>query len=116
MHQLTTSVQLVLAQHCNGTKQGRLFGGQILAWIDVVGGAAARRYAHTEVTTACIDDLQKYYAYSLQVPESEKAREYLKKRNIPEDQIILVPVGGIKKLEPTEYDRRVMIELVKEIE
>ena len=35
---------------------------------------------------------------------------------IPEDQIILVPVGGIKKLEPTEYDRRVMIELVKEIE
>ena len=35
--------------------------------------------------TACIDDLQKYYAYSLQVPESEKAREYLKKRNIPED-------------------------------
>ena len=57
MHQLTTSVQLVLAQHCNGTKQGRLFGGQILAWIDVVGGVAARRYAHTEVTTACIDDL-----------------------------------------------------------
>ena len=57
MHQLTTSVQLVLAQHCNGTRQGRLFGGQLLAWIDVVGGVAAKRYAHTEVTTACIDDL-----------------------------------------------------------
>ena len=43
--------------------------------------------------TACIDDLQKYYAYSLQVPESEKAREYLKKRNIPEDQIIKHGIG-----------------------
>ena len=40
----------------------------------------------------------------------------LMEMGIPEDQIILVPVGGIKKLEPTEYDRRVMIELVKEIE
>lgn len=34
---------------------------------------------------------------------------------IPEDQIILVPVGGVHELDPTEYDRRVLIELVKEI-
>lgn len=32
---------------------------------------------------------------------------------IPEDQIILVPVGGIKELNPTEYDRRVVVDLVK---
>lgn len=34
---------------------------------------------------------------------------------VPEDQMILVPVGGVKELDPTEYDRRVLIELVKEI-
>lgn len=32
---------------------------------------------------------------------------------IPEDQIILVPIGGIKELNPTEYDRRVVVDLVK---
>ena len=38
----------------------------------------------------------------------------LMQMGIPEDQIILVPIGGIKELEPTEYDRRVLIELVKD--
>lgn len=57
MQQITSSVHLVLSQHCNGTKNGRLFGGQLLAWIDIIGGVAARRYAHAEITTACIDDL-----------------------------------------------------------
>ena len=33
---------------------------------------------------------------------------------IPENQIILVPVGGVKELDPTEYDRRVLVELIKE--
>ncbi|MBP5091125.1 MAG: DNA primase [Bacilli bacterium] len=43
--------------------------------------------------TACIDDLQKYYVYSLEVPESEKARAYLKKRNIPAEQIAKHGIG-----------------------
>ena len=34
---------------------------------------------------------------------------------VPEDQMILVPVGGVKELDPTEFDRRVLIELVKEV-
>ena len=34
---------------------------------------------------------------------------------VPESQFILVPVGGVKELDPTEFDRRVLIELVKEI-
>ena len=57
MPQKTTSVLIVLPQHCNGYKIPRLFGGQMMAWIDVVGGVAARRYAHSAVTTACIDNL-----------------------------------------------------------
>ena len=57
MAEKTTSVQLVLPQHCNGYKKPRLFGGQIMAWIDVVGAVAARRYTNSAVTTVCVDNL-----------------------------------------------------------
>ena len=57
MPEKTTSVQIVLPQHCNGYKKPRLFGGQIMAWIDVVGAVAARRYTNSAVTTVCVDNL-----------------------------------------------------------
>ena len=53
----TTAVQIVMPQHCNGYSRPRLFGGQIMAWIDVVGAVAARRYTGQAVTTVCIDNL-----------------------------------------------------------
>ena len=53
----TTAVQIVLPQHCNGYKRPRLFGGQIMAWIDIVGAVAARRYTQSAVTTVCVDNL-----------------------------------------------------------
>ena len=55
MRDKTTSVQIVLPQHCNGYKIPRLFGGQMMAWID--GAVAARRYTNSAVTTVCIDNL-----------------------------------------------------------
>ena len=57
MSEMTTSVQIVLPQHCNGYAKPRLFGGQIMAWIDVVGAVAARRYTNSAVTTVCVDNL-----------------------------------------------------------
>ena len=57
MAEITTSVQIVLPQHCNGYKRPRLFGGQMMAWIDIVGAVAARRYTQCAVTTVCIDNL-----------------------------------------------------------
>ena len=57
MSDKTTSVQIVLPQHCNGYQKPRLFGGQIMAWIDIVGAVAARRYTHSAVTTVCVDNL-----------------------------------------------------------
>ena len=57
MADITTSVQIVLPQHCNGYKKPRLFGGQITAWIDVIGAVTARRYTQRAVTTVCIDNL-----------------------------------------------------------
>ena len=57
MPEKTTAVQIVMPQHCNGYAKPRLFGGQIMAWIDVVGAVAARRYTQRAVTTVCIDNL-----------------------------------------------------------
>ena len=52
-----TSVQIVMPQHCNGYAKPRLFGGQMMAWIDVVAAVAARRYTQHAVTTVCVDNL-----------------------------------------------------------
>ena len=52
-----TTVHIVLPQHCNGTGSQRLFGGQMMAWIDIAGAVAARRYTQRAVTTACVDNL-----------------------------------------------------------
>ncbi len=57
MTEVTSSVQIVLPQHCNGYDRPRLFGGQIMAWIDIVGAVAARRYSQHPVTTVCVDHL-----------------------------------------------------------
>lgn len=53
----TTAIQIVLPQHCNGYQRPRLFGGQMMAWIDIVAAVAARRYTQRNVTTVCIDNL-----------------------------------------------------------
>ena len=57
MPEKTTTVQIVMPQHCNGYAKPRLFGGQIMARIDVIGAVAARRYTQRAVTTVCIDNL-----------------------------------------------------------
>lgn len=54
------------------------------------------------------------YNQTLSENRCRKIMMELMELGIPEDQIILVPVGGVKELNPTEYDRRVLIELVKE--
>lgn len=55
------------------------------------------------------------YNQRLSENRCNKIKLELMDMGVPEDQFILVPVGGVKELDPTEYDRRVLIELVKEI-
>ena len=57
MQEKTTGVQIVLPQHCNGYAIPRVFGGQVMAWIDIIGAVAARRYTGRAVTTVCVDHL-----------------------------------------------------------
>jgi Acyl-CoA hydrolase len=52
----TKQVQVIFDNHLNG--QGRLFGGQLASWIDIVAGVVARRHSNCNVTTAEIDTLQ----------------------------------------------------------
>ena len=56
MMKKTMTTQIVLSQHVNGMR--RLFGGILMSWIDVLGGVTARRWCHTDVTTAAIDYLE----------------------------------------------------------
>lgn len=47
---------LLFNKDMNGA--GRLFGGQLLMWIDEMAGIVAKRHCESNVTTACIDNLQ----------------------------------------------------------
>ncbi len=53
---ITEQVQIIMPSHINGAD--RLFGGQLVQWIDVVAGVVARRHSACNVTTAAIDNLQ----------------------------------------------------------
>lgn len=53
---ITTDVEILMPSNLNGYE--RLFGGQLMQWIDVVAAVAARRHSGCEVTTACIDHLE----------------------------------------------------------
>lgn len=49
----TIQTQIVLQSHANGSS--RLFGGQLMAWMDVTGAVAARRHSGCDVVTASVD-------------------------------------------------------------
>ena len=51
----TEQVQIIMPSHINGTN--RLFGGQLVQWIDVVAAVVARRHSGRNVITVAIDNL-----------------------------------------------------------
>lgn len=53
---VTEQIHLLKYEDING--EGRLFGGQLVSWIDEVAGTVAKRHAGSLVTTASIDNLQ----------------------------------------------------------
>lgn len=53
---LTHHVEILMPGNLNGT--GRLFGGQVMEWIDVVAAVTARRHSGCAVTTAAVDTLE----------------------------------------------------------
>ena len=51
----TEQIQIVMPGDTNGS--GRLFGGRLVQWIDIVAAVVARRHSGCEVTTVSIDNL-----------------------------------------------------------
>lgn len=47
---------LMMPRYINGS--GRLFGGQLVAWIDEIAGIVGKRHAEADIVTACIDNLR----------------------------------------------------------
>ncbi len=52
----TEQVQILFQGTLNG--YDRLFGGQLMQWIDIVAAVVARRHSGMNVTTAAVDNLQ----------------------------------------------------------
>ncbi len=52
----TEQNHFVMPAHING--YNRLFGGQLMEWIDIVAGIVARRHCECNITTVSIDNLQ----------------------------------------------------------
>ncbi len=52
---MTEQVQIIMNEQING--YGRLFGGRLVEWIDIVAGVVARRHSNCNITTAAIDNL-----------------------------------------------------------
>lgn len=52
----TTQVQLLTQANLNG--YNRLFGGQLMSWMDIVAGVTARRHAEKNVTTVRVEELE----------------------------------------------------------
>lgn len=51
----TEQTQMIMYPHINGIN--RLFGGQLLAWIDEVAGVTAKRHCGRDASTVAIDNL-----------------------------------------------------------
>ena len=51
----TTQVQILTQANLNG--YNRLFGGQMMSWMDIVAAVVARRHSGCNVTTARVDGL-----------------------------------------------------------
>ncbi len=48
-------VHIVMATDINGV--GRLFGGRLMEWIDILSAVVARDYTHLDVTTVKVEEL-----------------------------------------------------------
>lgn len=99
----TEQLQVVFDNHLNG--QGRVFGGQIAAWIDIVAGVVARRHCNHNVTTAEIDSLQfksPVYSNNIVVMHGKITYVGTTSMEVRVDSFV-EDVSGVRKLVNTAY-------------
>lgn len=61
----TEQTYIIMPQYLNGA--GKLFGGQILSWIDMTAGIVAMRHADSNILTVAVDNL--YFKDSAQLSD-----------------------------------------------
>ena len=78
----------------------------------------AKEHGYKLKLTGSCDSATATPAYNQTLSENRcnKIKIELLELGVPESQIIINPIGGVKHLDPTEYDRRVLIQLLKEAE
>jgi outer membrane protein OmpA-like peptidoglycan-associated protein len=75
----------------------------------------AKEHGYKLRLTGSCDSATATPAYNQTLSENRcnKIKQELMQLGVPESQIIINPIGGVKDLDPTEYDRRVLIQLQK---
>lgn len=76
---------------------------------------AAKANGYKIVLRGTCDSATASSAFNKTLAENRcnKVKQELMKLGVPESNISINPVGGVKELNPTEYDRRVLIQLSK---
>ena len=76
---------------------------------------AAKENGYKIVLRGTCDSATASNAFNKTLAENRcnKVKQELVKLGVPENNITINPVGGVKELNPTEYDRRVLIQLSK---
>ena len=76
---------------------------------------AAKANGYKIVLRGTCDSATASSAFNKTLAENRcnKVKQELIKLGVPEKDITINPVGGVKELNPTEYDRRVLIQLSK---
>ena len=76
---------------------------------------AAKQNGYKIILRGTCDSATASSAFNKTLAENRcnKVKQELVKLGVPESNISINPVGGVKELNPTEYDRRVLIQLSK---
>jgi len=92
-----------------------LMSGRDLVNLREIAKAAMDHNCKIKLRGSC-DSATATVPYNQRLSENRchKIQQELMKLGVPEDRITFDAIGGIKELDPTKYDRRVIITLIKE--
>lgn len=95
---LAITTKLVLPNDTN--TMGNLFGGQLLAWMDVIASVSAHRHCHKTVVTASVNNVsfkEPISHASIVTLEAKVSRAFKSSMEIFIDVYVEHPITGVKK-------------------
>lgn len=95
---------LVLPEHTNA--MGNIFGGRVMAWIDMIGSISAFRHCRSQVVTAGMDQLDFLYpVYLGELVTLKAVVNYTSKRSVEVGVKVIAenPITGDERHTATAY-------------